>query len=114
MPRFPGDGRDLDGSVRDLGHLECEKRPHQVRVCSRQRDDRTFEAAPHTRHQCLDARTVLVGLPGGLFLGWKVRLDLSQIHPDHPRVSRLLDNPGNQVAFFAAELGHGRVALGLA
>ena len=113
MSRFPGDGRDLDGSVRDLGHLECEQRPHQVRVCSGQRDNRAFEAAPHTRHQCLDARTVLVGLPGGLFLRWKVRLDLPQIHPDHPRVGRLLNNPGNQVAFLTAELGHRRVALGL-
>src|SRR5581483_10778202 len=98
VPRLTRDAANLDEPVGDLRHLELEERLDQLGVAAREDDLRPLRAAAHLGDHGLDARALLVTLAVDLLGARQERLDLSEVDEHVVAVTRLLDDPGHDLA----------------
>src|SRR5262249_472789 len=109
-----GDAADVDQPVRDLGHLELEERPDQLRAAARADRLRALGPGANLRDHGLDAGALLVALAVDLLRARKQRLDLTQVDEHVVPVAGLLDDPGDDLADAVDVLLVHHLALGLA
>ena len=93
-----GDAADLDEAVCDLGHLELEQRPDQLRIPPGQDDLGALRARADLRDHRLDAAPLLVALAVDLLGARQQRLDLAEVDEDVVAITGLLDDAGHDLA----------------
>src|SRR6185436_3136344 len=105
---------DLHQAVRDLGHLELEQRPDELRRAPRHDDRRALRLVRDVGDDRLDALAVVIALAVHLLAARQQRLDpLAELHERVARVG-LLDDAGDQLAHAVLVLVEHHVALRLA
>src|SRR6266516_100492 len=112
MAWLAGDVGDLDDALGDLGHLQLEQPPDQVRMGPRYYYPQAPGRAGHLGDVDLEAVVVLVVLAWHLLGMGQVRLDLAEVDGDVAGVA-LLHYAGHDVALATLVLAEGDVAVGL-
>ena len=93
-----GDATDLDEAVCDLGHLELEQCPDELRIAPGQDDLGALRARADLRDDRLDAAPLLVALAVDLLGARQQRLHLAEVDEDVVAITGLLDDPGHDLA----------------
>ncbi len=93
-----GDATDLDEAVCDLGHLELEQRPDELRIPPGQDDLGALRARADLRDDRLDAAPLLVAFAVDLLGARQQGLHLAEVDENVVAITSLLDDAGHDLA----------------